>query len=148
MNENDLRVIKTKESIENAFLSLLQKKPAEKISVVELAREARINKGTFYLHYSDIRDLYQKTLRKKMYEAFENTDYFNDFFDNPENFSSMLNKAFTASIPVIGIFGQKKDSNFMLYPTMELLREKLYKTGRIRICPENDMKIDALFSAC
>ena len=41
MNEKDLRVIKTRESIEQAFLALLAKKPLGKISIVELAREAR-----------------------------------------------------------------------------------------------------------
>ena len=40
MNERDLRVIKTKESIEKAFLELLATKPMEKVTVVELARAA------------------------------------------------------------------------------------------------------------
>lgn len=73
MNETDLRVIKTKESIEQAFLSLLATKPLQKISIVELAREARINKGTFYLHYTDIFDLYEKTVRHQMEAGFEPT---------------------------------------------------------------------------
>ena len=52
MNESDLRVIKIKESIDQAFLSLFARKPLGKISIVELAREeSRINKGTFYLHF-------------------------------------------------------------------------------------------------
>ena len=50
----DLRVEKTKGSIVNAFLSLRAKKPLEKITVKELCQLARINKSTFYTHYSDI----------------------------------------------------------------------------------------------
>ena len=47
MNEQDKRVIKTKESIEKAFLELLGTKPLERVTVVELARAARIHKSTF-----------------------------------------------------------------------------------------------------
>lgn len=50
----DLRVVKTKKNIKNAFLELRKKKPLEKISVKELADLAMINKATFYLHYEDI----------------------------------------------------------------------------------------------
>ena len=50
----DLRVEKTKGSIVNAFLSLRARKPLEKITVKELCQLARINKSTFYTHYSDI----------------------------------------------------------------------------------------------
>lgn len=53
----DLRIVKTKRSIRNAFLNLLNQKPLEQITVTELAQQAEINKGTFYLHYHDIYDL-------------------------------------------------------------------------------------------
>ena len=38
MNERDIRVIKTKESIEKALFELLTVKPLDKVTVVELAR--------------------------------------------------------------------------------------------------------------
>ena len=50
----DLRVVKTKANLKGVLKKLLRKKPIRKITVTELAREAVINKGTFYLHYSDI----------------------------------------------------------------------------------------------
>ncbi len=53
----DLRIIKTKRSIRNALFQLLSQKPLEQITVRELAQQAEINKGTFYLHYHDIYDL-------------------------------------------------------------------------------------------
>lgn len=56
-NKTDLRIIKTKASIKREFMTLLQKKPVEKITVTELAEKALINKGTFYLHYQDIYNL-------------------------------------------------------------------------------------------
>ena len=53
----DRRVIRTKAAIREAFLSLLQKKNAEEITVTELAREANIERKTFYLHYNNIGDI-------------------------------------------------------------------------------------------
>ncbi len=38
MNERDMRVIKTKESIEKALFELLAVKPLDKVTVVELPR--------------------------------------------------------------------------------------------------------------
>lgn len=40
MNERDMRVIKTKESIEKALFELLAVKPLDKVTVVELAPAA------------------------------------------------------------------------------------------------------------
>ncbi|MFF2089093.1 TetR/AcrR family transcriptional regulator [Paenibacillus sp. NPDC058174] len=49
----DLRILKTKKAIKEAFLSLIQTKGYEKISVQDIADTAMINRNTFYLHYSD-----------------------------------------------------------------------------------------------
>lgn len=53
----DRRVQKTKAAIREAFLSLLKKKRAEEITVTELAKEANIERKTFYLHYNNIGDI-------------------------------------------------------------------------------------------
>lgn len=53
----DLRVTKTKQNINKAFMVILSKKPFEKITIKELSNLACINKSTFYLHYKDIYDL-------------------------------------------------------------------------------------------
>ena len=148
MNETDLRVVKTKESIEQAFLSLLAKKPLQKISIVELAREARINKGTFYLHYTDIFDLYQKTIRRQMEAGFERADYFSDFFDDPKRFCEALTASFSSNLAVLDMLGKEESgASALMDQTLDLLRDKLYATGRIRPCPANDIKLDALFGA-
>ncbi|MGN1295377.1 MAG: TetR/AcrR family transcriptional regulator [Bacilli bacterium] len=53
----DLRVVKTKEYIKNAFLDLLKEKKYAKVSVKEISSLAKINRNTFYLHYSSKDDL-------------------------------------------------------------------------------------------
>ena len=147
MNETDLRVIKTRESIENAFLSLVLQKPLKKITIVELAREARINKGTFYLHYSDISDLYMQTIHKQIKASFESADYFDDFFDDPKKFCDELNATFSHNLPTMEALAQDRGTSFMQPQTLDTLREKVYATGRIKRCVTNDMKLDALFGA-
>ena len=40
--------------IRRAFLELLDERPFEKITVLELAERADVNRSTFYAHYPDI----------------------------------------------------------------------------------------------
>ncbi|WP_414051958.1 TetR/AcrR family transcriptional regulator [Macrococcus animalis] len=49
----DRRIRKTKKSIRNAVLELMLEKPFENITVNDIAAQADINRGTFYLHYID-----------------------------------------------------------------------------------------------
>lgn len=70
----DRRVKYTKKAIRDSFLSLLQEKPLEKISVTEICQRADINRGTFYSHYSDPYDLktsLENELVEKMQERVE-----------------------------------------------------------------------------
>ena len=49
----DLRIIKTKQQIKQAFLSLRDQYMPEKIKVKDICERAMINKTTFYKHYVD-----------------------------------------------------------------------------------------------
>ena len=51
----------TDKKIRSAFLSLLEKKEIQKISIQELCDLAGIHRASFYLHYQDIYDLLEKT---------------------------------------------------------------------------------------
>ena len=53
----DLRVIKTKKNIRDAFLDLRKKHTLDEIKVNALCEKAMVNKTTFYNHYRDIYDL-------------------------------------------------------------------------------------------
>ena len=56
----DRRAVKTKKAICNAFSQLLTQKALHKITVQEIADKADINRVTFYKHYLDVYDLYDK----------------------------------------------------------------------------------------
>lgn len=53
----DRRVVRTRKAIMSAFESLLATQPLGKITVSAIAREADIDRKTFYLHYSSVDDL-------------------------------------------------------------------------------------------
>ncbi|WP_107923838.1 TetR/AcrR family transcriptional regulator [Lysinibacillus parviboronicapiens] len=66
MNRNDLRVVKTKQALHNALLTLLSEKPLESISIAEICREAKVNRGTFYLHYEQKEKLFEEYFQEIM----------------------------------------------------------------------------------
>ncbi|MCY9086562.1 TetR/AcrR family transcriptional regulator [Bacillus spizizenii] len=56
----DLRVIRTKESIQEALVELMMEKGFETLTVKDITTKAKINRGTFYAHYEDKYDLMTK----------------------------------------------------------------------------------------
>ena len=46
--------VRSRRMIQKAFLELLDEKPIDKITVLEVARRADVNRSTFYAHYQDI----------------------------------------------------------------------------------------------
>ena len=51
--KEDRRITKTRISIKNAFIELLQKNPQKEPSVQDITTQANINRSTFYAHYAD-----------------------------------------------------------------------------------------------
>lgn len=87
----DRRNLKTKKAIKDAFLSQLKHKNLNQISVTKIADAANIGRGTFYLHYLDIYDLYENLV----------SDFYSEmevFFDNAypttiaENLKNLIHK--------------------------------------------------------
>lgn len=64
MNEQDLRVIKTKNNLKNALIIFLKEKPLEKITVTELCHASGITRKTFYLHYESISKLFEEKIEQ------------------------------------------------------------------------------------
>lgn len=73
-NKQDLRVIKTKESIYTAFKQMICEMDADKITIRELTNRARIHYKTFYLHYTCIEDLFEDVIRQLLEEYFQEID--------------------------------------------------------------------------
>ena len=75
---------RTETIIKKTFLSLYSKLPIEKISVKLLAKEAGINRSTFYDHFLDIYDVRDRTEAEFIDSATAMIEYLADWFFDEE----------------------------------------------------------------
>ena len=112
-----------------------------------MARAAQIHKSTFYLHYLDIPDLYPKTLQGTLRKPLPTAEFFPDLFDAPERFMRELVGIVMGNLPNVDLLMQEKNRYLVLDAVADMLREKVYETGRIEKSRVNDVKLDMLFGA-
>lgn len=62
MNKQTSKYFSTAVRMDEALLSLLEKKDFQYITVKEICNKAEVNRSTFYLHYETIGDLLNETL--------------------------------------------------------------------------------------
>ena len=60
MGTQDRRIRKTRAVLKSSLLSLMKEKSVKHITVKELCDKADINRGTFYLHYTDVFDMLEQ----------------------------------------------------------------------------------------
>ena len=78
MENLDNRVRYTKMVLQQALLKILQTKHIDKVTIKELCEEAKINRGTFYLHYTTPNDL---LIEIEQQYIDENMAYFSPYFN-------------------------------------------------------------------
>jgi len=82
MENLDNRVRYTKMVLQQALLKILQKKHIDKVTIKELCEEAKVNRGTFYLHYATPNDLLMEIEQQFIDENMARfTPYFNDGYE-------------------------------------------------------------------
>ena len=63
MNKNESKYFNTAIRMDEALITLLEKKDFEYITIKEICDTAGVNRSTFYLHYENISDLLKETTR-------------------------------------------------------------------------------------
>ena len=63
MNKNESKYFNTAVKMDEALITLLEKKDFEYITVKEICDTAGVNRSTFYLHYENTSDLLKETTR-------------------------------------------------------------------------------------
>ena len=63
MNKNESKYFNTAIKMDEALLTLLEKKDFEYITIKEICDTAKVNRSTFYLHYENTVDLLNETTR-------------------------------------------------------------------------------------
>lgn len=127
MNEKklDLRVVKTRHAIKNAFLNLLQEKDFDKITVQDIASTAMINRNTFYLHYMDKYDLMDYLCRENIEKINKALDFNSNTIYMPDinSLNVSLNNLFKTLEENIVFFKGALKNNQLSF--MENLKETL-----------------------
>ena len=108
----DLRVIRTKEAIRNALVELIEEKGLEALTVKDITTKAKINRGTFYIHYQDKYDLLSKCEEELMQEM---ADRILKNVPNLMNADQRTNAPITIPLPaIVSIFEYlERNSGFM-----------------------------------
>ena len=152
--KSDLRVTKTRRLIKATFLALVQAKTVQKITVTELAKRAEISKGTSYLHYLDIYDLYNQMVEETVAKIAGSFDPYPDLFSAPESFvrtflfSQVEPLGLSLSAGERALLTEKNMQSCSKYPQCFLdgFKEQIYQVGALARCEENDIKIDFLLT--
>ncbi|MDD4849917.1 MAG: TetR/AcrR family transcriptional regulator [Gemmiger sp.] len=146
--KTDLRVIKTRRAIKSAFLQLIQKKNLDKITVTELAKAAEINKGTFYLHYSDVYALYAELLQEQVGRIAAHSNNYEQMLDNPEAFVRAFFTPTSDALPDAGaVLFSPQNIRFcenVFSMIVDAIMENIFNVGAIERTALNRMKLQFL----
>lgn len=140
----DKRIVKTEQKMEAALVTLLSQRPLDKITVTDLVKEAKINKGTFYLHYEDIYAFYDAQLHKLAGEIVDGIADYNLFFDCPAAFMNEYVKSRQHNH--ISAKALLPNQRTRVYPTYisSLMTAKLYALNRLEPINYNNILLDSV----
>ena len=85
MNKNESKYFNTAKKMNDALIALLETKEYEYITIKEICHIANVNRSTFYLHYSNMNDLLEETIKSLNLS-------FNLHFKSKENESTIISK--------------------------------------------------------
>ena len=115
MNNQDLRVQRTKKALITTFSDLLEMKSFENITIQDLCEKANVRRSTFYRHFNDKYDLlnhivgtlieYFRTLHLPEIDPKDPRQFFNKFMKDILLFISD-NKAMVKSVISINIYSE------------------------------------------
>lgn len=143
----DLRVIKTKKAIKSAFLELMREEGFVSINVKKIIELAEINRGTFYIHYTDKYDLLNKIEEELLSSLLEitNASPYNEFKSEHTNweefhtfFALFVKYVYEQGELFTLLQSEKGDPAFMskFYEMCRTVWEKHQISGRLSI-PQN-----------
>lgn len=98
IKKTDRRVVRTRSAIREAFLELLSETSFDKITITALAKQADVDRKTFYTHYSSVEALFEDVIRTQTEQSLRDID-FRDFLTNPSLYTRRLLSALNNGVP-------------------------------------------------
>ena len=142
----DLRVVKSRLAIENAFINLVEIKGFSNITIKEIAEKAMVNRNTIYLNYGSKESILEAIVRGSIQKYFGRltTEYFKTMGVNRRKIETMYRNLFKVvedNIELYRILLTDNTSTGYLQPVFNRLR----KTIEELIKPSNQNKIKISF---
>lgn len=147
LKTEDRRSIRTKKQLCAAFTNLMTKKDITEITVIEISNLAKVNRGTFYLHYSDIYDMRRQIeaeLVDELYDIFE--------FHSAKKIKKSINSLifdiccfFCENCEVLNILLEKNGDMVFANSIKSILKEKVFFDWKIIYKKENEKENEMYF---
>jgi len=121
----DRRVAKTQKAIREAFLSLMEEKTVDKISMKEIAERADVDRKTVYNYYSGIyaiQESLENDLILQFEEVMKNIEY---TLDEPSVLLAGLTKLLEENIEIYDRIVHLKNNQHLMHNIIEFLEGKL-----------------------
>jgi len=144
--KQDLRVIKSRKAIENAFINLVEIKGFQNITITEIAEKAMVNRNTIYLNYGSKEDILESIVINSVRKYFGqlNPEFFRSVGLNRRKIEDLYKRLFQVvneNIELYRIFLTDNSSTGYLQTEMVKLRKTLEEL----IKPSNQNKIKVSF---
>lgn len=110
--KNDLRWVRSERNIMRTFDEMLHEMPLSKITVTALAKNADMNKATFYLHYCDIYALAEAYAAKLACDTVEHMGFITEFYSDPASFAAHYVAALRADSKMHGLLEENGLAHF------------------------------------
>lgn len=127
-NLSDLRVIKTKKAICNAFTKLLTQKDFRSITITDIAKMAEVNRKTLYNYYSSTDEIMKEIVDMSLSHLLGNTPEKIDFkklFQNPELVFQKLNSLIEEDFDTYAALFKIEEPGNLLQKVEFMIKEKM-----------------------
>ena len=147
--KTDLRVVKSRNAIENAFINLVEIKGFSNITITEIAEKAMVNRNTIYLNYGSKEDILDAIIRGSVQKYFGRltTEYFRNIGVNKRRIETLYRNLFKVvdeNIELYRILLTDNMSSGFLDPEFSKLRKELEEI--IKPSSENKIKVSFLLN--
>ena len=147
--KTDLRIIKSRSAIENAFVNLVEIKGFQNITITEVAEKAMVNRNTIYLNYGSKEDILEAIIKNSIEKHFGPMDaqYFKSIGINKrkiETFFKNLFKVVDENIELYRILLTDQSSSGYIEQRLAKLRKSIETLTKEN--SENKIKLSFLLN--
>ena len=123
----NIKTSKSKVAIHDAFISILEYKSIDKISVKEISEKAGINRKTFYAHYTCIKDIANE-IKEELVEGaddFLKSIIIDEYGFGPQYFLQFINMIYSSNPSFFENLITGENYHFLVESCKKSLKERL-----------------------